>query len=193
MKIFPGLLSILLYAPAAFSQTAPDTSFIQEYHEPLPVSAEADANDVRKLAIDKAGTVWIATPAGVFTKSTGTASWKSILKKEDDGPAFAVFADAANNVWIGNWKGIFLVNGKSVVQVEGTNGPVSVICESKEGVYAGGPNGIWMYDGNKFKKTNYNVSRSVRGMISDKSGGLWLASDVGLYHCMPKRTEHFVT
>ena len=193
MKIFSGLLSVLLFSSEVFSQSAPDTSFIQEHHEPLPVSANDDANDVRKLAIDKAGTVWIAAPAGALSKVTGSSQWKSILKKDDEGPAYAVLADAAGNTWIGNWKGIFMVSPKSVVQVDGTTGPVSVICDSKEGVYAAGPNGVWKYDGNKFKKTNYNVSRSIRSIISDGAGGLWIASDVGLYHCMPNRTEHFFT
>jgi len=193
VKIFSGLLSVLLFSSEVFSQSAPDTSFIQEYHDPLPVSANEVANDVRKLAIDKAGTVWIATPAGALSKTTGSSQWKSILKKDDEGPAYAVLADAAGNTWIGNWKGIFMVSPKSVVQVDGTTGPVSVICDSKEGIYAAGPNGVWKYDGNKFKKTNYNVSRSIRSIISDGAGGLWIASDVGLYHCMPNRTEHFFT
>ena len=94
----------------------------------MPVSAVAAENDIRKVAIDKAGTVWIATPAGVLSKSAAAAGWKSILKKDDEGPAFAVYADPAGNTWIGNWKGIFLASSKSVEQVEGTTGPVSVIC-----------------------------------------------------------------
>src|SRR5688572_21518395 len=134
------------------SQVAPDTSFIQEYHEPFPVSAKAEENDVRKIAIDNKGTTWIATPAGVLSKSIGSSSWEPILKKEDEGPAFAVMADATGNTWIGNWKGIFQVSGSTVKQVGGTSGPVSVICNSKEGIYAAGPNGIWIYNGNQFKK-----------------------------------------
>jgi hypothetical protein len=193
VKILSSLLSFLVVTSQSYAQVAPDTSFIQEYHEPLPVSAIAAENEIRKLAIDKTSTVWIATPAGVLSKSPAATAWKTILKNDDDGPAFAVYADPSGNTWIGNWKGIFLASGKSVEQVDGTTGPVSVICDSKEGIYAAGPNGIWLYDGNKFRKTNYTVSRSIRSMFSDGSGGLWIASDVGLYHCMPKRTEHFVT
>ena len=81
MKIFSSLLCLLVITSESYSQVAPDTSFIQEHHEPMPVSAVAAENDIRKVAIDKAGTVWIATPAGVLSKSAAAAGWKSILKK----------------------------------------------------------------------------------------------------------------
>jgi len=185
--------SLLLAALSVFSQFARDTSFLQEYHEPLPVSANALQNDIRQVATDHNGTVWVATPAGIYAKSAQSISWNPVLEKKDSGPAYAVFTDKSGNTWVGNWKGIFVAEGQTVKQVAGTDGPVSAICEAKEGIYAAGPNGIWLYDGKEFKKLAYAVSRSVRSMLSDDQGGLWIATDVGLYHVTPKRTDYLFT
>ena len=69
----------------------------------MPVSAVAGEINVRKIAVDKAGTVWIATPSGVLSRTKTSSSWSHVLGKEDEGPAYVVFADASGNTWIGNW------------------------------------------------------------------------------------------
>ena len=39
---------------------------------------------------------------------------------------------------------------------------------------------------------NYPIARSLRKIIDDNSNGIWVASDVGLYHCTDAGTKHFV-
>ena len=169
-----------------------DKGFWQEYHEAYPVSTNPSENNIRSIVVDKNSTVWIATEAGVFFKKNGEARWIALnFLDADKGPAYSVVIDEHDVVWMGTWKGVFIYKNNSILQLKGTNGPVSVICPSKEGMYAIGPKGVWFFNGNDFTQKNYSVARSVRNVISDNNNGLWIASDVGLYHANEKGTTHF--
>lgn len=190
-------LFVVLFFYKAYCQTTEaafmvDKGFWQEYHEAYPVGSTASENNVRSIAIDKNATVWIATEAGVLVKKNGEAKWVAIpFTDADKGPAYTVTVDDKNVVWIGNWKGVFIYKNNMLQQVHGTNGPVSVMCTAKEGVYALGPKGVWLCSGNQFVKKDYAVARSVRSAVSDGAGGIWVASDVGLYHANKQGTEYF--
>ncbi|HWB25127.1 MAG TPA: hypothetical protein VG738_06585 [Chitinophagaceae bacterium] len=174
--------------------TAKDVAkgFWQEYHEPYPVGKSPEENNVRTIAVDKIGNAWIATSAGIFTKNKNSTNWLAVnFAEEDKGPAFAIAVDEHGAVWMGNWKGIFKLQNNRAVQVAGTQGPVSVICTAKEGVYALGPKGVWLLIGSTFVHQNYPIARSVRGAASDGDGGIWVASDVGLYHSTKSETKYF--
>ena len=169
-----------------------DKGFWQEYHEAYPVSVVAIENNVRSIAVDKNLTAWIATAAGVFIKKDGETKWIAIpFKDADKGPAYSVAVDNSGTVWMGTWKGIFVYRNNLATQITGPQGPVSVICTAKEGVYALGPKGVWYYNGKNFVQKNYLIARSVRSAVSDNKEGLWVASDVGLYHANNEGTKHF--
>ncbi|WP_337042328.1 ligand-binding sensor domain-containing protein [Emticicia sp. 17c] len=174
-----------------------DTPFWQEYHEAYPISANPEENEVRSIAVDKAQNVWVATASGIFIKKANEANWTSMLNGESKGPAFSVAADTTtNDVWLGNWDGIYRYKNATLEKITGVTGPISAICIAKEGVYALGPNGIWLFNGQTFSKPQatkegYQLPRSIRDVISDNEGGLWIASDVGLYHTSPKATQFY--
>lgn len=169
-----------------------DEAFWQEYHEPCPVGKTPEENEVRSIAVDNESNVWIATAAGIYVKKNDEKIWNSPFTNESDkGSAYAVASDNQSSVWMGTWKGVFLFKNNALNYMPGTSGPVSAICISTEGVYALGPNGIWLYDGSKFIKKEYPVARSVKSAISDGKKGLWIATDVGLYHCNEKKTKYF--
>ncbi len=42
------------------------------------------------------------------------------------------------------------------------------------------------------EKKEYPIARSIRDAISDNQGGLWIGSDVGLFHSAPTETNHLV-
>ncbi|HVM86736.1 MAG TPA: two-component regulator propeller domain-containing protein [Puia sp.] len=166
--------------------------FLQEYHEAYPLGSSLGENNIRSISIDKNNTVYIASASGVYKKNDNESSWKSLpFNETDNGPAYAVIVDEKNNIWIANWKGVFQFRENSITKMAGTEGPISVLCTSQEGLYALGPAGIWLYDGNNFSKKNYPVAKSVRGAISDNHEGLWIATDVGLYHATKNGTTHF--
>lgn len=175
------------------SSSIADGYFWQEYHEPFPVSNIAAENEVRSIASDPhTEAVWIATPAGIFKKEKDSKKWNKVIAGEEDGPAYTVQSHpATGKVWIGTWNGVFYLDNGTLKKMQGTEGPVSVLCFSKEGVYAFGPKGAWLCRDTIFERKNYPVARSVRAAISDKQGGVWVTSDVGLYHCMPDTTKYY--
>jgi len=197
------LLFCLLQVNGAFSQQAStgvstqamykdEKGFLQEYHEGYPVGSTPAENNVKSIAVDKQSNVWIATGAGVFIKKTGETAWLPIqLNDEDKGPAFAVAVDEKGTVWMGTWKGVFQFTNNMLRQVTGTVGPISVICTANEGVYALGPNGVWLCTGDSFTKKDLAIARSVRSAVSDGKQGIWVASDVGLYHANNQGSTHF--
>ena len=178
------------------TQTTPaynaDERFLQEYHEAYPVGKTGIENNVRSIAADKSSNIFIATAEGVFKKTDGEKSWTAIPFTElDKGPAYVVTTDTTGAVWMGTWKGVFQFKNNLLTKIDGTSGPVSLICIAKEGVYAIGPKGSWLCTGTEFIATGYPIAHSVRGAISDGKTGLWITSDVGLYHTTPTGTSHF--
>lgn len=183
-------ISLISNAQASFFA---DTDFDQEYHEPYPVSNNFTENEIRAIAVDSQSNVWIATIGGILEKKNNSNSWTPILSPDDQGPSFAVITDKQSVVLMGTWKGVFIMKNGELKHLTGTNGPISVLCTSNEGVYAIGPNGIWLFNGNEFIKKDYKIARSVRCAISDGNQGIWIATDVGLYHCTPAKTDYFYT
>ena len=148
-----------------------DKGFWQEYHEAYPVSINPIENNVRSIAVDKKLTVWIATEAGIFMKKNEETKWIAIpFQDADKGPAFAIAIDEHDAVWMGTWKGVFVYKNNLPLQFVGPHGPVSIICTAKEGVYALGPKGVWLFNGNSFVQKDYSIEVS-RGQIHIVYGG----------------------
>lgn len=169
--------------PIAFT----DTAFWQEFHEAFRVTGSEGANEVRSITTTTDGNVWIATAAGVFKKKMDNKSWDPVL---DPGPAFSVETEKGSTVWISNWKGIYRYSEKGMEKMDGPDLPVSDLCIATEGVYALGPYGAWLYSDSTWIKKDYKLARSVRDVKSDGQTGLWIATDVGLYHASDSATQH---
>ena len=90
---------------------------------------------------------------------------------------------------MGAWNGVYRSGNNGIEKVEGVHPPITALCEAGDDVYALGPHGIWVYSNNQYKKTNYSIARSIRKAISDGKNGLWVATDVGLYHCHNGRSD----
>lgn len=159
-----------------------DVAFVQETHEAYPLPEHIGDSEVRSIVIDDKSNVWIATPAGVFVKKANHSQWKALQSETEQGPAFSVTIDAQSNVWVSTWKGVYRFENNQLQPISGAEAPISVVHSSPEDIYAIGPKGIWIFDGQNFVKKHYEVPRSVRDAVSDYQGGLWLASDVGLYY-----------
>ncbi|GAA4469099.1 hypothetical protein GCM10023189_55470 [Nibrella saemangeumensis] len=186
LNTLPALHQAIGAEPAYYQ----DTSFRQEYHEAYPVSRDADENNVRSIAVDNQSNVWIATASGVFRKASGQAGWQSMMAPADKGPAFAVAVDRQNTVWLGTWNGLYRYSNNRPERVAGPVAPISVLSPTAEGVYALGPHGVWLLTATGCEPKPYPIARSIRKAISDGSGGLWAASDVGLYHTSAGATRH---
>jgi hypothetical protein len=164
-----------------------DVAFWQETHEAYPLPERVGNSEVRSIILDNKSNVWIATAAGVFVKKANHSQWKAVQTDSNQGPAYSVTVDAQSNVWMGTWNGVYRFENNQLQPIAGVEAPISVVHASLEGTYAIGPKGIWLFDGQNFVKKNYELPRSVRDAVSDNQGGLWLASDVGLYHINKER------
>ena len=169
------------------SKPLADTLFWQEYHQGFIVGKNEGDNDVRSIAVDQFSNIWIATAAGVFMKTSHEDSWSPVMDEVSRGPAYVVIADNGS-IWMGTWDGVYQCQDHKLLKIEGVEGPVSVLCKSREGIYALGPKGVWLYNDHHFQKKNYPIARSVQDAISDGNGGLWIATKIGLYHSSQKNT-----
>lgn len=169
-----------------------DKPFVQEYHEGFSVDENNDdANNVRAIQPTLDGTIWIATKNGIYQKEVGSREWKIVIGGDNQGPAYDVAIDNDQNVWMATWNGVYRSGAREIQKMEGPKPPIAKLLSAKEGVYALGPHGIWLYKDNKWSKKEYKTARSIRTVLSDNNGGLWIGTDVGLYHCADEKTTAF--
>ena len=194
--VFLFLLTILFACrqekpESAAQKMYADKPFLQAVHDAYPIAGGAVENDVRSIAADHESNIWIATGAGILRKKKDQRDWQEIISGGDKGPSFAVEIDQHQHVWLGTWNGLYSFHNDQLKKQNGPEGPISAICTAQEGVYALGPNGFWFNDGKGFTKINTPLARSVRDVISDKRKGLWIATDVGLYHWTKNTLKHY--
>lgn len=168
-----------------------DTSFWQEYHDAYFVGDNDSVNAVRSIAVDDHSNIFIATAGGAFVKRQNAREWIPLLPNEESGPAYAVAKDNAGNIWISTWKSLFFYSGNHLQKIEGIEAPISVLCVAAEGMYAIGPDGIWVIADNKPRRLEYVLPASVRNAVSDGKGGIWIASDAGLYHASKSGSKKY--
>jgi ligand-binding sensor domain-containing protein len=169
-----------------------DKPFIQEYHEGYIISKNSnEPNDVRSIQPDENGNVWIATKAGVYQKTSLSREWKLMIDGSDKGSAFDVKMDGKGKIWVASWNGVYSNSSGKLEKIEGLTSAIAKVVCVKEGIYALGPYGIWLYKNNAWEKKNYKTARSIRAAVSDGNGGLWIGTDVGLYHCNDIKTTVF--
>lgn len=167
-----------------------DIPFQQEYHMPHFPKGLNDAN-IRNVAVDDQSNIWIATSEGIFKKHINAATWEKMVAGLEDGPAYTVLYDDTLGIWVGTWKGLFHYNNNAFKRMADTQGPISVLCATKEGVYAFGPKDVWLCNLSVSVKKNIKIAKSVRAAIADSNGGVWIGTDVGLYHYAADQLKYY--
>ena len=169
-----------------------DIPFSQEYHEGYMIDPQmADANDVRAIYVDSNNNVWAATKNGIYIKPADESSWNLLIHNDDQGPAYDVKEGKDGQIWIATWNGLYTISENGVSKTDGPEGPITQIVVADDGIYALGPQGIWYKIENEWKKQDVKVARSVRTAVSDGNNGLWIGSDVGLYHVADGKSTVF--
>ena len=159
-----------------------DTAFWQLTHDAHPVMKGNEKLPVRALCVADDGAVWIATEKGIFVKHPGSREWLDAISPADQGPSFSVVKSSDGAVWMSTWKNVYLFRDGKLKQIDGVTSPVGVLAPANEGVYALGPKGAWLIKQDVPVSLSYTVARSVRAAWSDGKNGLWIGSDVGIYH-----------
>lgn len=187
-RFFCGLLTgLLLFGSLAVrgQDFAPiqDTPFNQEVHEPHPLGSPAE-NDVRALALDKAGRVWAATGAGVRYLENG--AWKTPADA-DIGPTHALYYDTQGQLWVGAWNGLYRATPEQVTRAGLEGMPVSAISGRKAGgtgsetLFAATPQGIWRKSSDVWAKIKGAWMTTIRAILPTPDDRLWIATASGLY------------
>jgi hypothetical protein len=176
---------------AAALTTYQDTVFQQEYHEAYPIPENLGSPDVRSIAVDAQDNVWIATASGVYQKKAGERTWTHAISEADQGPAFAVAVDGTSTVWLATWNNLYRIKDGKTEPVADVQSPISALGIASEGVYAAGPYGVWLCTDRGVEKKSYAAARSIRDVVTDSARGVWIATDVGLYHCTDQQTRRF--
>jgi len=158
-----------------------DTPFVQEYHEAYPIGQEAGSDDVREIAADGAGGVWAGTRAGVYRLDSGTKQWSELMGKADAGPVYDIVVDHAGTVWIGAWNGMYRSTTNGLLRVKQIDRPIAALCVTENEVIGLGGAGIWHVTNDTCTYKEMPHSRHIRAALADKSGGLWIATGMGLY------------
>lgn len=167
-----------------------DRPFIQEYHEGFIIDqTDPETNNVRAIQPDLEGNIWIATKKGVFKKKPDSIEWERMVLGTDQGPAYDIEVDAKNGTWVAAWNGVYTFDVQGFRKIVGPEPPIARLVAAEEGLYALGPKGIWLYDGRDWIKKDCQTAKSIRAALSDKKGGLWIGTDIGLYHCTDEKTR----
>lgn len=175
----------------ASATTVPDNPFWQEYHQAWKIGADPSSNDIRSVAVDKSDNIWVATASGVFRKLSGASSW--VRMTGENSPSFSVVTDSDGVVWTSLWDGVYTFKENSFRRMEGPEAPVSRLCSSANGIYAVGPRGVWHFSSGGWKKVDAAIGRSIRDVVCDREGNLWVGTDVGLYNVKDGAVRHTVS
>tara|TARA_R110002167_G_scaffold49412_18_gene144759 strand:- start:1129 stop:3384 length:2256 start_codon:yes stop_codon:yes gene_type:complete len=169
-----------------------DLPFGQEYHEGFVIGDNnLDANNVRAIQPDFKGNIWIATKGGIYQKQADSKLWNLMITGAGQGPAYDIEVADDQYIWMATWNGVYAYHSGNIVKMEGPKPPIAKVVSTKEGIYALGPYGIWLYDGIQWVKKPFNTASSIRAVLSDNNKGLWIGTDVGLFHCNDGHTEVF--
>lgn len=178
----------LLFAPPcrAFEPIA-DTPFEQEYRDPFYLAGSVAENDVRAIAVDRAGNPWIATMAGVRLLKSGR--WHEPPGDRVDGPAFDVLADSQGRVWGAAWNGLYEVQNDALRLVPGPQPPLAKVVETGGTIWAAGPRGVWRREGDNWTKVEGQWASTIHdlAMLDDE---LWIGTSVGLFRHREGQTNH---
>lgn len=191
--LFLSLLLFLSVSAVCLGAGLPDTPFVQEYHEPYPITPESAANDVRAIAVDRAGNIWAATAAGVYSLNKGEKLWIPVMKEADAGPAYDIIVDNTGTVWAGAWNGIYQSTLSGLKRVPPIDHPIPALCATDNKIIALGAGSIYRLANGKCTSKEVPYSKGFRAVLPAKKGGLWIATGLGLYHHTDKGYKLYQT
>ena len=159
-------------------------------------------NNIRDLAVDTLGNIWIATQGGglnqFITEKNRFVRYQNDPKDKNSlsgNATWSLLVDSKNNVWVGTWSnGLNVLDqatGKFERKFTDFAEPVLTIYEDSRGVIWAPINGLASYNPetrqtNYYKANTFNpnnlASDDVRVISGDGKGKLWIGTEsTGLY------------
>lgn len=170
-------------------------------------------NNIRALAKDKDGNIWIATQGGGLDKfDIRTEKFTHFVNKVNDvtsisgNAVWSVFVDSKGFIWAGTFSNglnrIDPEDGKITRIVERNYLPVLAITEDADGYIWFSSNGITRVDPKDLTLKHYYAqpkdpqslaSGGIRSILQDGDKHIWVgAVDGGLFRFQPEETRNFV-
>jgi hypothetical protein len=193
-RAFILAVAALFAVQVAHADPLPDTPFWQDYHEGYPLATPGE-NDVRAIAVDKSGRVWIATAEGVRFLRNG--KWDSAPGLTTLGSTYALSPDPREGMWIATWNGVYHSTTSSLKHVAAGGNPITALRAEKmpDGdtlVLALGPTSAWRRSHGKWSTIPVQWHRGVRAVQAEGLDRLWVGTSSGLYRRgMDGRTAQF--
>lgn len=187
---------------------------IKMYKSEIGNSQSLSDNNIRDLAVDTLGQIWIATQGGglnqFIPKENRFVQYQNDPRDKNSisgNATWSVMVDSKNNIWVGTWSNGLNKLDQSTGQFERKfsdyTGPILAIYEDNEGVIWAPVNGLASYNP-QTKETNYYKTNSfdptslgsddIRVITGDEEGNLWIGTEsTGAYRMNigEKKIERF--
>ena len=179
-----AILAVVSLTHPGWASPVADEPFPQEYREFFSGESEPQ-NDVRALALDGAGQLWITSAAGVFRLVDG--KFVRQLEDSEQGPAFAAAADPSGDVWLGTWNGLYRGTPEGRLEkMAKIDTPIGAIGAFGDEIVAMGPDGLWRGRNGRWKHIRGAWADTPRAVVRDAENRLWIPTGHGLF-----RLENF--
>jgi hypothetical protein len=156
----------------------------------------------RAMTRDSTGNLWISILSkGVYKFRNGVWTHVDIFKDNPTAWASAAITDALGRIWLAfpQRKEIAVITAGAVrsfsTEKEVSIGPVSLLAQSGEQIYAGGDLGIALFQGNAFhvvKTEDGNTFADVDRIVPTAFDGVWLSAQKGIVHIPYTEVEEVI-
>jgi len=151
---------------------------------------------IQKIVCDTDGAIWIGTQThGLYLYQNGKLEKINFLPDLEKNIMSILYADKTGKIWVGTEIGdlyYFYKNSPKIHPViipKIANGVFSALYDSKENYYFGTRNGVYTFENDTFKLLNSDIN-FINDIVEDKFGGIWFATNSGLY-CYNRKNNKF--
>ncbi|MCX8065431.1 MAG: hypothetical protein N3G21_09720 [Candidatus Hydrogenedentes bacterium] len=167
------------------------------FHEPLPIDGLPDLTENYFQPVCYFGSpgkekVYLGTLNGLFVLNIGSSKWEIV--SSINGPVFDLLRVNENEMYVGAWNGIYQFQNGEFELLEETKGiPTVTLVLANNSFFFGGPQGIFSCDKeeSKLRKIDVKIPRSIRKLVVDATGKIWVATDMGLVGIKGNEITHY--
>jgi len=163
--------------------------------------------DLEKLIVggmtkDSAGNLWISVALkGIYKFRDGVWTHVDVFKDSPTASASATITDSSGHIWLAfpRRKQVAVLTGSTVrsfsAEKDLSIGPVSLLAQSGEQVWAAGLLGIAFFKGDKFQTVRANDGNTfadVDRILATALDGVWLSANQNIVHIPEREVEHVI-